>query len=446
MRIAAVDIGSNSIRQIVADVFPDGAIRVVDEMKAQPRLGTGVQDTGVLSAEAMDRAVDALGRMATLAKKLGAQQIEVVATSAVREADNGSLFLGRVRRATGLQARVIDGSEEARLSFRSVLAHFDLARGRTVTMDIGGGSLELSASAGGVVDQLTSLPLGALRLTERFLRGDRSPADVQRAVRQMRRHARELLRSELSGSDWRGARVIGSGGTFTNLAGMYLSRKGVQTAQNVHATVVPRGEVEHLLEMLAAMSAAERRDVPGLNPERADIILAGLAVAAEVLARLEARELEVSRYGIREGLLLEAARVAPTAATPGDARERSVRELAERCHYDERHARQVRRLALQLFDRVGKRLGCTAEDRQTLADAALLHDVGYHISYDGHHKHSYHLILHAELLGLSPTEQVGEELALAMRAPELEAERLAGASRRGADRERLPGPAAHRAH
>lgn len=400
-RIAAIDIGSNSIRQIVADVTADGSIRVVDELKAAPRLGAGVAESGALSAESMDRAIEALTRMATLSRQLGASRIEVVATSAVRDASNGVAFLSRVRRDAGLQARVIDGTEEARLAFRSALAHFDLGTGRTVVIDIGGGSLEVALSAEGVIDHLASLPLGALRLTEAFLR----EGDVRRGLRRLRREAESLLRVEIP-REWRGARVIGSGGTFTNLAAIHLSRRGIATARSVHGTLVPRGDVEHVLEMLSAMSATERRSVDGLNPERADIILAGLAVAAEVLARLEARGVEVSRYGIREGLLLEAARVAPTAADPGEARRRSVEELAQRCHFDERHARSVQRLALQLFDGIGRRLGCTPADRELLADAALLHDIGYHISYDRHHKHSYHLILHAELLGYSPSEQV----------------------------------------
>jgi exopolyphosphatase/guanosine-5'-triphosphate,3'-diphosphate pyrophosphatase len=177
-------------------------------------------------------------------------------------------------------------------------------------------------------------------------------------------------------------------------------------AKNVHATAVARVDVEHILDALSSMSPDERGGVQGLNPERADIIVAGIAVAAEVMARIEAREIHVSRYGIREGLLLELARVTPTVADPGEARQRSVREFAERCHYEEGHAVQVQRLALRLFDAFGARLGCTPEDRQTLSDAALLHDVGYHINYDRHHKHSYHLILHAELLGITPAEQV----------------------------------------
>ncbi|MBA3671077.1 MAG: HD domain-containing protein, partial [Gemmatimonadaceae bacterium] len=225
-------------------------------------------------------------------------------------------------------------------------------------------------------------------------------------LRRLRRDVRDGLRDVLPVREWRGARVIGSGGTFTNLAGMTLARQRMLAARTVHATEVARTDVEHLLDALGVMTAEERRQVPGLNPTRADIIVAGVAVAAEVLARVGARELHVSRYGIREGLLLETARVRAVAADPGAARERSVRDLAEKCHFEMPHSTHVQRLALRLFDAIGGRLGGMTDDRQLLADAALLHDVGYHISYDRHHKHSYHLILHAELLGVTPSEQV----------------------------------------
>ncbi len=401
-RIAAIDIGSNSIRQIVADVSANGTIRIVDELKAAPRLGAGLTGSGELSEQAMKDALDALGRMSTLAAQLGARRVEAVATSAVRDAVNGPAFLELVRAETGLRVRALIGEEEARLTFRSALAHFDLGVGRAVVMDIGGGSLELALSADGLLDRLISLPFGAIRLTEEFLAG----VPARRGVRELRKDVREALREHLPVRDWRGAQVIGSGGTFTNLAGIYLARQGVQTARTVHATRVPRVELEHILDILQDMSVEERRQVPGLNAARADIIVAGLAVSAEVLARVEAREVNVSAYGIREGLLLETARVAPTVADPGEARERSVREFAERSHYEEPHARQVQRLALQLFDAIGERIGALPADRDILADAALLHDVGYHINYHNHNKHSYHLILHADLLGLSPEEQV----------------------------------------
>ena len=168
-RIAAIDVGSNSIRQIIADVRADGSIDVVDEMKAHPRLGRGLEETGALNPESVDAAIDTLQRMATLAKQFGAHRVEAVATSAVRDAENAEFFLARVKQMTGLKLRVLKGDDEARLCFRSALAHFDLGEGRSVIADIGGGSLELALSAEGVVDRLVSLPLGVIRLTERFL-------------------------------------------------------------------------------------------------------------------------------------------------------------------------------------------------------------------------------------------------------------------------------------
>jgi exopolyphosphatase / guanosine-5'-triphosphate,3'-diphosphate pyrophosphatase len=401
-RVAAIDIGSNSIRQIVADVSAEGAIQVVDEMKAAPRLAAGLGSRGALADTSIRAALEALERMATLARQLGAERIDAVATSAVREASNAASFIADITRVTGLKVRVLDGEEEARLSFRSAVAHFDMGVGRTVVMDIGGGSLELALTAEGVIERLGSLPLGAIRLTESYF----SKGITPKAVRRMRREVCELLSDEIPRRDWRGAQLIGSGGTFTNLAGIYLARQGILTARSVHAAHIPRADLEHILDMLSDMSAEERRAVPGLNPERADIIVAGIAVAAEVLRRLESREIVVSRYGIREGLLLEAARVAPTIADPGEARARSVTEFASRCHVEQPHSSHVQKLALILFDAIGERLGCTKADRDALADAALLHDCGYHISYERHHKHSYHLILHADLLGLAPSEQV----------------------------------------
>lgn len=401
-RIAAIDIGSNSIRAIIADVTPSGEIRVVDEMKAAPRLSAGVDETGLLGEANMQAALEGLQRMQALAVQLGASRIECVATSAVRDAGNGAAFLERVRHASGLQARVISGEEEAWLSFLSAKAHFDLGSGRHVVCDIGGGSLELALSADGLVERLLSLPFGAIRATEAYLKGD-----ARRGVRKLRKALREEVASRFALKEWKGATMIGSGGSFTNLAGMLLARqRATQQVRSVHGTQVTRGDVEHLLDRLVELSPAERLAVPGLNPLRADIIVAGLAAAAEVMAFLDIRELHVSAYGIREGLLLEAAEVTPQATDPGEGRERSVLQFAERTNYEAPHAHHVRALALQLFDALAPHLTLRPADRQTLADAALLHDIGYHISYDDHHKHAYHLISHARLVGVGPEERL----------------------------------------
>lgn len=401
LRLAAIDIGSNSIRQIVADVSPTGTIRVLDEMKAMPRLGEGLEATGALSHEALESALTAIQRMVTLARQLGAVRIDIVATSAVRDAANGSEFSARAAALTGVPVRVLSGEQEALLCFRSALAHFELGSGRCLVMDIGGGSLEIVLAKDGLIERVASLPFGAVRLTERFL----LPMIKPRGVRALRAHVKDGLKKSAPVKDWRGARVIGSGGTFTNLAGMTLSRQGL-ASRSPHGTIVSRMELEHLLDWLQRLSSEERARVAGLNPARADIIVAGLATAAEVMARFDSREVVSSGYGIREGILLEAASVMPVVADPGAARERSVREFAERCHYEEPHSRQVQTLSLQLFDALASHLDLGPVDRRVLSDAALLHDVGYHINYENHHKHSFHLISHAELLGMSPAEQI----------------------------------------
>src|SRR5438445_12429684 len=249
-RMAAIDIGSNSVRQIVADVSSGGGITVVTEMKAAPRLGADLDGTGLLGTQSMERPAEAIGRMAPLARKLGAERIEAVATSAVSDAANADEFVARVRQEAGLQVRIIEGADEARLSYLSALAHFDLGAGRTVVMDIGGGSLELALAADGVLDDLVSLPFGALRVTERYLANGATP----KALRRLRKEVRAALKPVMPRADWRGAQVIGSGGTFTNLAGIHLARRGMLAARNVHETIVPRVDVEHILDTLAAMS------------------------------------------------------------------------------------------------------------------------------------------------------------------------------------------------
>jgi exopolyphosphatase / guanosine-5'-triphosphate,3'-diphosphate pyrophosphatase len=371
-------------------------------MKAAPRLGAGLLETGQLSEIAMQSALTTLSRMAALGAQLSVKRTEVVATSAVRDADNGDEFLERVRAESGLRVKTLRGEDEARLAFRSALAHFDLGLGRAVVMDIGGGSLELALSEDGLVERLISLPFGAIHMSERYL----GAGAKKKGMRKLRKNVRAELRRRLAARHWQTSRVYCSGGTFTSLASIYLARSGMEKAKTVHGTVVPRVELEHIVDMLHAMSPAERQTVPGLNAARSDIIVGGLAVAAEVAARVEAKELVVSAYGIREGILLESAHVAPLSPDSGEARERSVLQLAERSHYEVAHSKHVQKLALQIFDSIGQRLGARPEERKLLADAALLHDIGYHISYEKHNKHSYHLIEHAELLGMTPADQI----------------------------------------
>jgi exopolyphosphatase/guanosine-5'-triphosphate,3'-diphosphate pyrophosphatase len=398
-RIAAIDVGSNSVRLLVAEYDPASGLTVIDELKDQPRLAAGLANTGCLNEAAMDRAIQTLGRMREVCQRRNVRRIAAVATAAVREAENGPWFVRRVRQELDIPLRIIDAETEAALSYRSVAHHFPLAGERALVADIGGGSLELIGAVDGLVELTLSLPLGAVRLTELHLPGERS---IQRELTDLRKHIRKQLKRGLSSREWAAAGVIGSGGTFTTLARVTQARRGLPPGDTVHGVSVETGEVERLLDWLASRSPEQRRQVPGLNPERADIILAGLAVTAELLDWVRTRSITVSAFGLREGLLLEMAGAEePVVRDP----LRLFREFAERCQTDRRHVEQVRRLALQLFEQLGETLGCGPEEQLLLEAASLLHDVGQLVSYPKHHRHSYSLITHAERLGLSPRQR-----------------------------------------
>jgi exopolyphosphatase / guanosine-5'-triphosphate,3'-diphosphate pyrophosphatase len=398
-RIAAIDVGSNSVRLLVAEYDPASGLSIVDELKDQPRLAAGLARTGCLSDAAMDRAIQTLGRMREVCQRRGVRRIAAVATAAVREAENGPWFVRRVRQELDIPLRIIDVETEAALSYRSVAHHFPLAGERTLVADIGGGSLELIGAVDGLVELTLSLPLGAVRLTELYLPGERS---IQREITALRKYIRKQLKRGLSSREWAAAAVIGSGGTFTTLGRVSRARRGMSPGESIHGVTVDTAEVERLLDWLASRTPEERRQVPGLNPERADIILAGLAVTAELLDWVRTRSITVSAFGLREGLLLEMAGAEePVVRDP----LRLFREFVERCQSDRRHVEHVRKLSLQLFEQLGGTLGCAPEEQFLLEAAGLLHDVGQLVSYPKHHKHSYSLITHAERLGLSPRDR-----------------------------------------
>jgi exopolyphosphatase/guanosine-5'-triphosphate,3'-diphosphate pyrophosphatase len=399
-RLAAIDVGSNSIRLLVAEYGPASGLTVVDEVKEQPRLATGVARTGRLDPGAVERALAALRRMKAVCDRRGVARIAAVATSAVRDAADGPAFVARVRREIGIPLEIIDAEAEAALSFCSVAHHFALEGGRTVVADIGGGSLELIAAVDGVIEDSLSLPFGAVRLTELHLAGQR---DQRGAVARLREQVRRQFRRKLPLRDWAASTLIGSGGSFTNLGRIAAARRGGSPSEPVHGTRVSVVEVEHLLDWLSALSPEQRAQVPGLNPLRADIIVAGLAVTAELMERIEAREVKVSAFGLREGLVLQMAGAEARAAAEEPLR--AVYEFAERCRADRSHADHVKRLALQLFDQLEGLLQPTPGERGWLEAAALLHDVGQLVSYRKHHKHSYQLITHAESLPYSARER-----------------------------------------
>jgi exopolyphosphatase/guanosine-5'-triphosphate,3'-diphosphate pyrophosphatase len=288
-RLAAIDVGSNTVLLTIADFARDTGLTVVEEAEDQPRLGAGIAG-GRLSEAAMARALLALTRMRDTCRRLGVHRTAAVATAAVREASNGPEFVERVR-AHDIPLRIISSDIEAALSYRSAAYRFP-ADEPTLVADIGGGSLELVGAADGHAWRSESLPLGAVRLTELAISG-----------RQLHAHIRGVLERAMA-PEWRHARIIGSGGTFATLAAMVVAHRG-SSASHIHGTTIPAAEVADLLDTLSGLTPQQRRQTPGLKPERADIIVAGLAVVTELLAMVEAGGVTVSGFGLRDGLLLE---------------------------------------------------------------------------------------------------------------------------------------------
>ncbi len=290
-RLAAIDVGSNTVLLTVADFDRDTGLTTIEEAEDQPRLGAGIAG-GRLSEAAMARAVVSLTRMRDTCRRLGVQRTSAVATAAVREAGNGPDFVERVR-ALDIPLRIISSDIEAALSYRSAAYRFP-ADEPTLVADIGGGSLELIGASGGRALRSESLPLGAVRLTELAISGQ-----------QLHAHIRAVLGGAMV-PEWRHSRIIGSGGTFATLAAMVLAGRESST-RDIHGTTIRAGEVAQLLEILSGLTPEQRRQTPGLKPERADIIVAGLAVVVELLAMVEAGGVTVSGFGLRDGLLLEMA-------------------------------------------------------------------------------------------------------------------------------------------
>ena len=402
-RLAAVDIGTNSIRSIIIQVDAAGKYRILDDEKVTVRLGEGLNQTGSISPAAWERALEALSRQKKIIDGYQVLSIEAVATSAVRKAANGEEFIAAIKSSVGLEVEVISGEAEAELAAQSAFHNFDLEGVRHLIFDIGGGSLELVTALGTHIEDIFSKELGAVFLTENFLKSDPvTPAEHLK----MRKHIRRVLKHSFPGGEHSALHcLVGSGGTVTSIAAMTMAGRR-QRYDSSHGYELLRSELVHLLAGLLRMSDKERRSLPGLSPDRSDIIIAGVTVVDELMDFFQVNLMRVNERGIREGLILRGLRRHHLLRekAPRSWRE-SVLEFARSCHFDEEHSLHVTKLALEIFQAVAPRFGYSDKDRRLLEAGALLHDVGYFINYSSHHKHSYHLIRHADLFGFTPRDR-----------------------------------------
>lgn len=403
-RLAAIDIGSNSIRLLVAEASADGTYRILDDEKRTTRLAHGLASSGLLAEEAMARSLEALAHMKAIVAGYAVEQFQIIATSAVREAANRDEFLDRVRQQLGLEIEVISTALEGELSFASAARRFDLTSINSAVVDLGGGSAEIIFAVKGIVDDIHSLPLGAVRLTEALVGSD--PVS-EYDYRRLRKRVMKCLDKTLGPPPFVPQLMIGAGGTFLALANISMRRRG-KVFSSIGGYELQRSEVRHILDYLRHLSLRDRKSVPGLNADRADIIVAGITVIERLMKHLDVNRLRVNDQGVRDGLLqrLIAQAFRQEPASNGDSDPLAgVRQFGAACGLEQKHSEHVTSLARQLFDQLQERLRLPSEERTILEAAALLHEVGYLINYEKHHLHSLHMILHGNIRGLSPRQR-----------------------------------------
>jgi exopolyphosphatase/guanosine-5'-triphosphate,3'-diphosphate pyrophosphatase len=405
MRIAAIDIGTNSIHMIIVRVRPDLSFEVVDREKDMVRLGAGGLDGRSLTPTAIRAALQTLAKFKRLAESHKVDEIVAAATSATREAENGGDFIAEVHRQTGIAIRVISGTEEARLIHLAAGYGVDVGGTTAVVIDIGGGSVEITLGTASHLTSGKSFKVGVIRLTERFVRTDPlAERDERRLVKHVNREIGTYVDQIIArGFD----RVIGTSGTILSLGALASSASGARV-EDLRNLRVSAKALHKVRKQIVGADLEERLAIPGMDPRRADLSVAGSILFDTIVRRLGAEEFTLCDLALREGLVLDyihrnSARIRKVERYP-DVRRRSIVELGERCGYWSEHAQQVSRLALAIFDQTRGVHGLGDREREWLEYGGLLHDVGVHISYERHHRHSYYLIKNGDLRGFDPSE------------------------------------------
>ncbi len=402
--IAAIDIGTNSIHMVVARVAANDRFEVITREKEMVRLGSGLPEMKHLDDAAIDRGVETLRRCRALAESWGAPTF-AVATSAVREARNAAAFIERARDEAGVEVSVISGREEARLIQLGVLQALPVYDEDLLLVDVGGGSTEVLFGRGSEVRYARSVKLGSLRLTREFF----PDGVVERgALRRCREQVRRRLASLVRETEGLGHQVaVASSGTAEALAAIVAARDGA-VPQSMNGFRLTAADLSWVVgELASATTPAERREIPGIDAARADILVGGAVLLEQVARLLAVEEFQISEYALREGVLLDGLHRLRGGTTHhlSDLRRASVFHLVELCDDDPDHAVQVARLALGLHDALAERLELGDPERELLEAAALLANVGLFISHSRHHKHSYYVIRNSEhMMGFTDRE------------------------------------------
>lgn len=396
-RTAVIDLGSNSFRLVVFTAG-DEWWRRTDEIHEPVRISAGMSADGLLHPEPLERALSTVEVFAHFCAATGipVDDVEAVATSAIREAGNRDAFLDRAI----LPVRVLSREEEARYGYLAAINSTTLSDG--AVLDLGGGSMQLVGVTERLATDMDSWRLGAVRMTERFL-ANGGPAS-RKQLDKLRSH----VAGKLERATWlprTGRRLVGIGGTVRNLAAAAQKAAGLP-AFGAQGFVISTAALDDLIERLAELPASERGKVPGIKPARGDLILAGAIVVRAALEAGEFDGIEATEAGLREGVFFERHLAPADPPLFEDVRRASVLNLAHQYHVDPHHTEHVATLALGLFDQLAAASLHRGDpvERELLWAAAMLHDIGVTVDYDDHHKHTKYLVLNAGLPGFAPNE------------------------------------------
>jgi len=410
--IAAIDIGTNSLHMVVVSIeSTTTSFSIIAREKETVRLGNCDQSTGDLKPETMNLAIACLGRFQQLAQTFGADSVIAVATSAVREAPNGQEFLQRVAAQTGLNVDLISGQEEARRIYLGVLSGMELHNQTHIIIDIGGGSTELILCNAQEALSLTSTKIGAVRLTAELITSD--PINdmefhrLQVYVRGMLERSVAEIQSNLLVGDL--PKFVGTSGTIETLAIIHAQAKLGFIPSTLNGYQFSLVDLREWIERLRRMTEIERATIPGIPEKRAEVILAGAIILLEAMTLLNVGTVTVCERSLREGVIVDwmlmHGYIDNKLQFQSSIRQRSVLRIAKKYHLNLGHGDRVADFAIRLFDQTQKILhNWGEEERKLLWAAAVLHNCGHYVSHSAHHKHSYYLIRHGELLGYNETE------------------------------------------
>jgi exopolyphosphatase / guanosine-5'-triphosphate,3'-diphosphate pyrophosphatase len=403
-RFAAVDIGSNSIRMEAAETIPGSPPKLLTSDRQVTRLGASVFRTGKVSAEAIELVCKVLSGMAQQYRKLDVGGVRAVATSAIRDAANQDEFIAKASSAVGTPVEIISGQEESRLIHLGVQNRWPHPTQKVLLVDVGGGSAEIMHSERGHLQQAVSKPLGAVRLTEIFLKSD---PPTERELDRMENYVEEKLAAAIRRiGHRRWDRVIATSGTACAVA-CAVNGISQEKEDKVDRVRVSTAQIQKLYGDLRVRTIDERRKITGIGPRRAEIIIAGMAPLVGLLRDLQLASFYYSAAGLRDGIIADLAqRGVGSELSELDRDQRQVVEtMARRYGVSLPHARQVAALANKLFTSLQSLHSLPLSTGKLLEAAAYLHDVGHYVSDSRHHKHSYYLVANSDLPGFTNRER-----------------------------------------